>query len=38
MIEIGHRFYSCDEFTSQEAAESFRLKFATVYIDSRTEL
>ena len=38
MIEISHRFYSCDEFTSQEAAESFRLKFANVYIDSRTEL
>ena len=36
-IQISHRFYPCDEFTSQEAAESPGLKFATAYIDSRTE-
>jgi hypothetical protein len=38
MIEISHRFYPCDGFTSREAAESFGLKFATAYIDSRTEV
>jgi len=37
MIEINQRFYPCDEFTSQEAAESPGLKFAIAYIDSRTE-
>jgi hypothetical protein len=37
MIETSDKFYPCDKFTSQEAAESPGLKFATACINSRTE-